>query len=148
MTIMYGWPYLLQKEIKKSSRMIIIDQGPVYLLAEMREFGPEYLRADTAESFWQNLYGRWAGSLDTIIWLEAPDPVLLDRIRTREEDHVVKHETDSKMLDFLERYRKAYKFTVSALVAFNPDMRILKFDTSKQSAKEIVNSLVEEIGLA
>ncbi len=47
MSILYGWSALLRKESHNSNKAIILDQGPVYLLAEMRLFGPEYLRQNS-----------------------------------------------------------------------------------------------------
>ena len=47
---------LTQRNRSDDNKVIILDQGPVYLLAEMRLFGPEYLRQKDAERFWQDLY--------------------------------------------------------------------------------------------
>ena len=44
MSILVGWSSLLRKEARDGNKVIILDQGPVYLLTEMRLFGPEYLR--------------------------------------------------------------------------------------------------------
>ena len=77
MSIMVGWPTLLQKQIRTCPLVIILDQGPVYLLAEMREFGPDFIRAPKAEKFWQEVFTRWAQTLDMIVWLDAADAVLV-----------------------------------------------------------------------
>ena len=50
LSILNGWPDVLQKELK-NNKTIILDQGPVYLLTEISEFGPEYLRRQKAEKF-------------------------------------------------------------------------------------------------
>jgi deoxyadenosine/deoxycytidine kinase len=148
MTILNGWPFVLKRDVKKSSHVIVLDQGPVYLLAEMREFGPEYLKSEKSENFWQELYGRWASTLDMIVWLDAAETTLMERIRTREKGHVVKFESAPRVFEFLEQYRKAYNYTVSALEGKNSGIRILKFDTSRQQTKEIVDHLLVEFGCA
>ncbi len=145
LSIMMGWPNVLKTEEKKSSRLIVLDQGPVYLVGEMKEFGPEFLRAPAAEGFWQDLYRRWAAIVDMIVWLDAADAVLLERIRSRQQDHVVKDATDSTMIEFLEQYRRIYDFTVSKLMACNPGLRVLRFDTGKQTARDIIDHLRPEI---
>jgi len=147
LSILYGWPDLLQKE-RKGHRTIILDQGPVYLLTETCEFGPEYLRAQKAESLRRKLYSRWANTLDMIIWLDAPDIDLLNRIRRRDKTHIVKNESAETTYEFLARFRKAYDRTISNLTAGGHDLKILRFDTSKKTPQEIAQQLLLEFGSA
>jgi hypothetical protein len=144
MSILTGWPFVLQDEVKKSAKVIVLDQGPVYLLAEMREFGPEYLKSKQAEKLWLELFCRWAGTLDMIVWLDAQDLDLLERIRTREQEHVVKNEPAPKVFEFLARYRKAFDYVLSMLEANSSGLRVLRFDTSVQNPREIVDHLLAE----
>jgi shikimate kinase len=143
LSILYGWPGILRKEPKKN-KVVILDQGPVYLLTEISEFGPEYLGGQTAEDLWQELYSRWADALDMIVWLDAPDADLLKRIRSRDKGHVVKNESDETTLEFLNRYRKAYERIISNLSANHPDLKILRFDTTQMLPEEITNQLLFE----
>ena len=145
LSILNGWPDVLQRELK-NNRVIILDQGPVYLLTETSEFGPEYLRRQKAESFWRDLYSRWADMLDMIVWLDAADTDLLKRIRSRDKEHVVKNESVETTFEFLARYRKAYERTISNLSANHHDLKVLRFDTSQQSADEIASTLLFEFG--
>lgn len=92
MTILKGWPVSLQRELKKSQHTIVLDQGPVYLTVELKEFGPALLRTPDAEKLWQQYYCRWASTLDMIVWLDTSNETLLERIRTRKQDHIVKNE--------------------------------------------------------
>jgi deoxyadenosine/deoxycytidine kinase len=146
LTIIKGWPFVLQKESRKLSQKIILDQGPVFLLADMREFGPDYLQTKKAEPLWDEFYHRWAHTLDMLVWLDAENINLVGRIRGRKQDHVVKKEPAEKAIEFLERYRKAFDFAVSALTSVNPGIRILRFDTSKQRTQDIEDRLLAEMG--
>ena len=92
LSILNGWPSVLKRELKENN-IIILDQGPVYLLTETSEFGPDFLKRQNAEDFWRGLYSRWADILDMIIWLDAEDTDLLKRIRNRDKEHVVKTES-------------------------------------------------------
>jgi len=148
MSILKGWPFILQRDLIKSPQVIVLDQGPVYLLAEMREFGPEYLREQDAEKLWQKLYTRWATTLGMIVWLDAADIYLLERIRTRNKGHVVKNESAPIVYDFLARYRRAYDYVLSRLEANMGGPRVLRFDTSGQRSGEIVDRLLAEYGFA
>jgi len=144
MSILNGWPFVLQRDVNRKPQLIVLDQGPVYLLAEMREFGPEYLKSDAAENLWQEFYCRWAATLDMIVWLDAEDFYLLERIRTRDQDLVVKNESAETIYEFLARYRRAYDYTLSMLETNTSGPRVLRFDTSKQQTEEIVNQLLTE----
>jgi deoxyadenosine/deoxycytidine kinase len=146
MSILMGWSSVLQKDAKHCSKVIILDQGPVYLMAEMREFGPEYLRDQKADKLWQSLYYRWANTLDVIVWLDASDANLLERIRTRDQEHVVKNELASTVFEFLARYRRTYKEIISMLEANTSGLRVLRFDTGRQQPKEIADHLLVEFG--
>jgi hypothetical protein len=147
MSIMVGWPNLLQKQSRGCTQVIVLDQGPVYLLAEMREFGPDYIRSQKAESFWAGLFKRWAETLDLIIWLDAPDTALLDRIRAREQEHIVKAETASKMIEYLNEYRRMFEATVSALGVHNPHLQVLKVDSGTLGTMEIRDQILARLDL-
>lgn len=143
LSILRGWPDILKRNLK-NNQITILDQGPVYLLAETSEFGPDYLKEQKADVFWKSLYSHWADTLDMIVWLDAPDTQLMNRIRNRDKGHIVKNESDETTFEFLTRYRKAYERTISKLSANHSDLKILRFDTSKKSAKEIVCRLLVE----
>lgn len=148
LSILKGWPDVLQKELKNNNKVIILDQGPVYLLAETSELGPEYLRRLNAEKIWLNLYSRWADTLDMIVWLDAPDADLLKRIRNRDKEHIVKNESTETTFEFLADYRRAYEKTIFSLAANRNDLKILRFDTSQKSPQEIANQLLFELDSA
>jgi deoxyadenosine/deoxycytidine kinase len=148
MSILNGWSFVLQNAAKENSQVIILDQGPVFLLAEMREFGPEYLKGKKAEKLWQELYSRWAATLDMIVWLDAADIYLLERIRTRGKGHVVKNEAAPIVIEFLARYRKTYDYTLSMLETNASGPRVLRFDTGTQKSQEIADRLLVEFGIS
>jgi adenylate kinase family enzyme len=144
MTILSGWSALLQRESNDGNKVIILDQGPIYLLAEMRLFGPEYLRQKKAERFWQDLYDHWTDTLHMVICLDAPDDVLLNRIRTRRQDHIVKNQPATVVCDFLNSYRSEYEIILSILTGKNSGLKVLQFDTGRQQPKDIVNQILSE----
>lgn len=139
--ILHGWSAKLRKEF---DQVIVLDQGPVYLLAEMQEFGSEYLRGHDAERLWDDLYIQWAATLDSIIWLDAKDIDLAERIRARRKEHALKYESTETASVFLSRYRKAYKHVIFCLSKHCSDLRILHFDTSQKEPREITAQLMSE----
>jgi thymidylate kinase len=147
LSILNGWSDVLQKELK-NNKTIILDQGPVYLLAEISQFSPEFLNRQEAEKMWRDLYSRWVDTLDTIVWLDAPDADLLKRIRSRDKEHVVKNESAETTFEFLSGFRKAYERIISNFSTSHKGLKILRFDTSQSSPQEIADQLLSEFGLA
>ena len=138
MAILRGWPALLQKT---NPRVTVLDQGPVYLMTELREFGPAALRTSVADAWWRDLSARWSQTLDLIIWLDADDADLLERIRTREKAHIVKDASAEETLSFLNRYRAAYERVMADL-----HVPILRFDSSRMTTTQIAENLLRELG--
>jgi len=145
MTILNGWSALLRKQSNFDDKIIILDQGPVYLLTEMRLFGPEYLMQKATERLWQDLYSSWAATLDMIVWLDAADDILLDRIRTRQQELIVKSQPAKVVHEYLNRYRTEYKFILSVLTARNPSLKVFQVDTGRQQTQNIVNQFLSEV---
>jgi hypothetical protein len=146
MSILMGWPFVLKKKIREDQRPIVLDQGPIYLLAEMRETGPDYLRSDHAEEFWRKVYCRWADTLDLIVWLDAENSVLMERIKKRTKGHIVKHEPEPVVHDFLGNYRRTYEYVVSRLETCEGGPRLLRYDSNQLQPGEIVERLLAELG--
>jgi len=138
MSILRGWPALLRKT---GSRVTVLDQGPVYLLTELHEFGPASLRTSAADALWRDLSARWSQTLNLIVWLDADDADLLERIRTREKAHIVKNASAEETLSFLNRYRAAYERVMADL-----RVPVLRFDSSCMTTTQIAENLLRELG--
>jgi shikimate kinase len=147
LTILNGWPDVLERELKRSSKIIFLDQGPIYLMTELSEFGPGCLSSENARDMWLALFIRWATVLDAIIWLDGPNAHLSERIRIRQKEHLVKDKSRQTVFEFLDRYRAAYERTLSRLAMHRTDLRILRFDTNRRSPNEIAKRLLTEFGL-
>lgn len=146
MTILNGWPALLHRVSNNGRKAIILDQGPVYLMAEMQLFGPAYLRQKAAEQLWQDLCGRWGAALNMIVWLDAGNDVLLERIRARAQDHIVKAQPAAEVYEFLDRYRTEYERLLDILTARVPSVRILRFDTGQYQPQYIADRCLSAFG--
>jgi shikimate kinase len=145
MTILSGWSMLLRKESKNGLKAIILDQGPIYLLAEMKLFGPEYLKQKSAEGLWQVFYSRWRTTLHMVVWLDAANEVLLDRIRNRQQEHIVKSAPATEVYEFLNNYRREFENLLSILRNEKSSLRVLHFDTGWQQPQEIANQILAEL---
>ena len=144
-SILNGWSIPLRKKLNEGNKITVLDQGPIYLLAEMRLFGPEYLMQKTAEGFWQDLYDRWRATLDMVIWLDAANDVLLDRIRSRQQEHIMKTRPAKEIYAFLDRYRTEYEFILSNLMAKKSSIKVFKFDTEQLEPQDIEKQFLSEL---
>lgn len=75
--ILNGWPAVLLREVKTHGKVIVLDQGPVFLLTEICELAPPSSSANSAHKMWRPLYSRWASVLDAVVWLDTNDRVLV-----------------------------------------------------------------------
>lgn len=146
-SILYGWDAVLNGELASSKKIIVLDQGPIYLLAEIGEFGPQYLKSHRYDNLWREIHSRWAHTLDLVVWLDTEDEILAERIRMRQQDHVVKLASDREIFDFLARYREAYGRIVSVLSSDGNGPRILRLDSGQEGASQLAARLYEELGI-
>ena len=132
---------LLEQEATKGYTAIILDEGPVYMLSRLQVFGGDAIRAVSFEKWWQSAIHQWANIVDTIVWLDAEDPVLAHRIRTRNQPSPVKDTTDSSIYKFSARYRAAFGQVISQLTA-GDGPGVIKFVTDAQSMEQIADRIL------
>jgi shikimate kinase len=147
MAILKGWHLALRPKAQATGSIVLLDHGPAFMLAQLYGFGPDCLRSQRAQAWWDEMYRQWAAVLDTVVWLDAPDQVLLERIHTREKQHTVKGKSEREASGFLTRYRAAYETVLSRLVAEDGGPRLLRIDTAQQSPEEAVEKMLREFGL-
>jgi deoxyadenosine/deoxycytidine kinase len=142
-----GWSNVLLKEAGSGNAAILLDHGPVFKLATLNEFGPEKLKADSFETWWDNMFKQWASTLNMVIWLDAPDTVLENRINSRDQRHLVKGKNESEVVQFLARYRASYEETLSKLKTHGGPL-LLQFDTSQTSIEKVADEILFAINTA
>lgn len=134
------------KQTKKSSSgknvdAMLLDEGVIFSLSKLRADHRSY------KGFMQNWEEEtldcWSDVLNMVIWLDAPNEVLIERVRTREKKHRMKFRSDQTINDFLTRYRKAYANIVKRLQA-KGNLQVIRFNTEKQTL-ETIAAQIEEI---
>jgi pimeloyl-ACP methyl ester carboxylesterase len=125
-------------------RPVVLDEGAVYMLARLRVLGGERLRGPGFERWWHEEVRRWARCLDLVVRLDAPDPTLRERIRTRSQPHGVKHLSDGYVDSFAATYRIAYDEVIRALRDVGGP-RILTIQTDEAPVDRIARRIVAEI---
>lgn len=126
---------------RSGARVTLFDHGPVFRLAMLREFGPPLVREPAFERWWERSLDEWAGRLDLLVWLDAPDDVLRQRIDARPRGHAVKGRPADEAQGFLDRYRRAFELVVERMSRSRGPVT-LRFDAQRESAQRIADSVL------
>jgi O-antigen/teichoic acid export membrane protein/thymidylate kinase len=133
---------VLQRNRSNGHRLVLLEEGPVFGLTWFHVFAHRSVTNGGLTSWWPRALTRWARTLDIVVFLDAPDPVLARRIRTRAQSHPLKDKSDAEMFDFLQRHRAAYRRVVDDLRAHDGPT-VLWFRTDEQSTDEIAQHVLE-----
>jgi hypothetical protein len=131
MAYLHALPRLLDGEGSFSSRTLVFDQGPVFFLTR-----PSLMDKRLA-SWHDRTFDVWASLLDVVVWLDAPDAVLTERINSRGKWHALKGAHGHTAAKVLTTSRTVYEDALSRLDGHRAGPTILRFDTSRHSANEI-----------
>ena len=142
MLYLRGWHRTLKQHSCNNEAVIISDQGPIYEMATLHAFGPGRLHSASYRMWWEKMFNQWAQTIDLVIWLDAPEEVLIERIRSRDQWHPVKESSTQEMRDYLFRYGSAYEHIISELSAIR-EIQVLRFNTGCQALEDIT-SLVRQ----
>jgi shikimate kinase len=134
------WNQVLERQAKGHTGTILLDHGPIFKLATLHAFGPDWLRSSFANAWWRDLFQQWAALLDLIVWLDAPDALLEIRINARNQKHQVKGKTRQEVLQFLARYRSSYQYVLNGLAVANGPT-VINYDTGQTSLDEICGNI-------
>jgi hypothetical protein len=144
MLFLQGWHRQLTRKGPESG-VIILDQGPVFMLLELILSGQGRIANPPYGEWLKRILGRWRRVLDGVVWLDTSDIVLAQRINTREKDHIVKGVSLSQTRDFLAGSRAALNQAMAMLRAARCTPAVMSFDTGRQSLNEIADRLSREI---
>jgi broad-specificity NMP kinase len=117
--------------------VVVFDQGPIYALCRPQMRDPRL-------SGWRDeRLARWAGLLDLVVVLEAPDTVLVERVNAREKAHRLKGVDDPSTA--LRHDHEVLEAALSRVAAVRDPARILRVDTgtlrADAAADEILNAI-------
>lgn len=141
-----GGEYLINQLISRNGTIILLDQGPIFQLVTLNAFGPDSLKTQGFEHWWKRMYQKWASFLDIVIWLDAPEHVLKERINNREKRHIIKNSNERERSNFLAGYRLAFEQIIDNL-RFNGRPKLLRYNTNQVSIEEIVDEVHNSINL-
>lgn len=103
-----AWQHALTRHRTTESAYLLMDHGPLFRLAQLDAFGPPVTSTPSFRRWWDATLDTWAGLLDVVVWLDAPEELLVRRIRSRDQRHVLREADDDESRWFLGRYRASY----------------------------------------
>jgi adenylate kinase family enzyme len=141
---------LLAPERTRGAALILLDQGPVYMLSILQRAlrHPEVAGNSPAfEDYWQRTIEGWSSRLDMIVELEADDEVLYRRIVSRGSPHPASRMTPDQATRFFERSRRSRRSILGALGCGGGTPRLIRIRTDRAEPDEIVERIVSELGV-
>lgn len=146
MVYLKAWQRLIEGQATNIHSVTVLDHGPIFRLVLLREFGPEITHSQRYQEWWREMFKKWSDTLNFVIWLDAPDEILMERIQTRSVSHRMKEKSEQEIFSFLKRYRTAYERFMAQLL-IHQDQEILKFDTSHKTPEEMADEVLAALDL-
>jgi shikimate kinase len=144
MVYLSGWHQVLKHRAPRNDSVTVLDQGPIFRLALLREFGPELTHGDVYIKWWNNMLNQWAATLQLVIWLDAPDAVLFQRVNSRTELHRVKGQPEQDAYQYFGRYRTSYQQVIERMKAIQGP-RLLCVNTHQTPVDRIVDRVLDAL---
>lgn len=130
------WSRYLAARPEHRSGVVVLDQGPLFALACLLWGGNPATEHPRFRSWVTESVAQWSAELGLIVWLDASDEVLLERIDDRAQRHEAKGRGRDDALGILRRHRAAYDLVVDEISRLgHPPVR--RLDTSTAPPEEI-----------
>ena len=127
-SLAYLTAWQAQIRARQEPGLLVLDHGPVFRLTSLAAYGPSMTETAVFSRRWHRLAEQWGRVLDVVVWLDAPDDVLLGRIARREQAHRIRGAARAEGEAFLARYRAAYRTTLAAVTG--EGVRLVEVDTT------------------
>jgi hypothetical protein len=145
MVYVKGWHRALALQRTAIGTITVLDHGPICMLGLVQEFGPEIVSSRRFARWSDAAIAAWSADLDVVVWLDAPDTTLVQRIELRANHHIVKGRPFREACVFLDRCRLSFEQILSELTV-RGHLKVLRFDTSNVSTAEVVEQLLKTLG--
>ncbi len=123
----------------------VLDHGPVFRLVKLAEFDPQLRPGPALETWRASWIAFWRERLDLVIWLDAPDEILHERIQAREQDHELRGEDLAASRRLLAAYRAAYERVLGRL-AEDGGPRVVRLRTDDAAPDALAARVHQELG--
>lgn len=142
--IMYLEEWVRWLDRMAGARIVFIDQGPIYALGRLGHSQPPVPGTEAGGDWWRAMIDEWARALDVVVWLDAPDDVLWQRLNRRGQGHDIKGEAAADGIAYLQRYRESYAAVLASLETRGGPV-VLRYDTSERAAGDIAADVLARL---
>ncbi len=125
---------------RAADEVILLVEGPVFALSWLRVFDHEATGGIPFARWRRTALTRWASLLDIVVLLDAPDPLLAARIRSRDQPHMVKEGDDRTIADFAAQFRAAFRRVIGDLTA-GRGPRVITLATADDPVVELAHKI-------
>lgn len=105
---LHAWRRSIARPTTTRPPYLVLDHGPLFHLARLRAFGPPVTSTARFRRWWDETLDDYADLLDVVVWLDAPDDLLLRRISSRDQRHVIRGADADAARRFFDAYRASY----------------------------------------
>jgi shikimate kinase len=126
---------------KKGNQVVVVEDGPALILSWLRAAAHRSATNGGMAPWWNSAVRRWAKTVDVVVFLDAPDRVLSQRVLARPQSNPFKDRPETELAEVLERSRAAYGEVLSDLGALDGPP-VLPFRTDEQSVAEITEQVL------
>lgn len=130
---------LLHSELSKNhfqKKIIIFDQGPLFLQAFLLTFGSSFCPKGFLQKWVYNNVSIWNNTLNGIIWLDADQTTLKERVADRDRDHPLKSQAEAEQDKFISGYQDVYDWLISLYE--EAGVPVLRISTQKGDVSDTV----------
>lgn len=145
-----GWHHILKKHISKSTSTLILDQGPVFMLAWLyyfNLFSSRQLTSPSVRKWYHRMLKQWSATLDMVIWIDADDLTLVKRVKSRIKWHGNKERSELEASEFLARWRESFETVLLDLEAEGRKPKLLNFNTEQEFLDKTVEKVLSVLNL-
>lgn len=114
----------------------VFDQGPIYQVSNFRYILRSVPVNAQFEEWLKSMEMRTLSLIDAVVWLDASNDVLTERINSRDKDHPVKNKRREEIDRFLDYHRNIFHNILESKQA--QSMIVKHFDTGKKTTDEVV----------
>ncbi len=133
------WRAFLERRTPPGT-VLLFDQGPLYALVRLEAEGKPFTSRPAFERWRDEMVEGWADELSVLIFLDAPDAVLWDRINERPQDHRAKGDEAKAGRSFIARYRRSFE-DVLRRVEDRGGPQVFRFDTGSTTASQLAEKV-------
>jgi hypothetical protein len=139
MAFLDAWLRAARRQTSTPAVATVLDHGPLYRLARLREFGPAVTKSERFQRWWHASLDGWLSALDIVVSLDAPDTVLLGRVEERGHWYLSADRPEEEKEEFLARFRRAFAETLETGTADMP--RFLHVRSDQHTLDEIADEV-------